>query len=83
MCHTHWTNLFILIYILIVEIAPFPALRMISISGAVFTAPMYRWVYDVFPKYIYLGNGMGGTDICALCKLLSSLTIVTKISLAN
>lgn len=52
----------------IVEIAPFPALRAIFVTGAVFTAPMFRWFYNVFPKYIFLTNGSGGTDICAACE---------------
>ncbi|KAF8518775.1 acetoacetate-CoA ligase [Gautieria morchelliformis] len=46
------------------DIAPFPSLRAIFVTGAVLTAPMYRWIYDVFPPYIYLLVGSGGTDVC-------------------
>ncbi|KAF8588734.1 acetoacetate-CoA ligase [Ramaria rubella] len=47
------------------EVASFPSLRVIHVTGAVFTAPMSSWVYEVFPSYIHLISVSGGTDICA------------------
>ncbi|GJJ15961.1 hypothetical protein Clacol_010240 [Clathrus columnatus] len=46
------------------EIASFPSLRTVFSTGAVLTPPMYRWVYEVFPKYIYLSVSSDGTDVC-------------------
>ncbi|KAF8520415.1 acetoacetate-CoA ligase [Hysterangium stoloniferum] len=46
------------------DVAEFPSLRGIFVTGAVLTAPMFRWIYTTFPKYIHLISASGGTDVC-------------------
>lgn len=47
------------------DVAPFPSLRVVFVTGAVLTAPVFRWIYRAFPPYIQLISASGGTDICA------------------
>ncbi|KAJ7141328.1 acetoacetate-CoA ligase [Mycena epipterygia] len=47
------------------ELARFEALRLLSSTGAVLTAPMFVWTQKAFGETIQLTSGCGGTDICA------------------
>lgn len=54
--------------LILVDVAPFSSFRALFSTGAVLTPPMFRWVYQVFPKHIHLVVTSGGTDVCAACR---------------
>ena len=39
-------------------------LRAIGVTGAPLTETGFRWIYEQFPKDIWLLNSSGGTDVC-------------------
>ncbi|KAJ7121278.1 acetoacetate-CoA ligase [Mycena crocata] len=46
------------------DIGPFEALKCVSSTGAVLTAPMFAWTQQAFGRKIHLTASCGGTDIC-------------------
>jgi acetoacetyl-CoA synthetase len=40
------------------------SLRAIGVTGAPLTEAGFRWIYEQFPKDIWLLNSSGGTDVC-------------------
>ncbi|KAF4620739.1 hypothetical protein D9613_000498 [Agrocybe pediades] len=47
------------------EIGSFEALRVMKVTGAIFTPPMFEWTQEAFGKHIHLASVSGGTDICS------------------
>ncbi|KAG7091380.1 hypothetical protein E1B28_010418 [Marasmius oreades] len=51
------------------EVGPFTSLRVVSVTGAVLTAPMFEFTFNAFGGRVYLLSTSGGTDI--FCSLVS------------
>jgi hypothetical protein len=50
----------------IVEIGSFEALREMTVTGAVLTAPLMEWAHEAFGGKLHIGSSSGGTDVfCA------------------
>ncbi|KAF8197872.1 acetoacetyl-CoA synthetase [Pholiota molesta] len=47
------------------DIGTFEALRIMMVTGAIFTPPMFEWTQQAFGKRVHIASGSGGTDICA------------------
>ncbi|OJA20068.1 hypothetical protein AZE42_02485 [Rhizopogon vesiculosus] len=47
------------------EIGSFAALREMTVTGAVLTAPLMEWVHEAFGRKLHIGSSSGGTDVCA------------------
>ncbi|OAX39780.1 acetoacetate-CoA ligase [Rhizopogon vinicolor AM-OR11-026] len=48
-----------------VDIGSFAALREMTVTGAVLTAPLMEWVHEAFGRKLHIGSSSGGTDVCA------------------
>lgn len=53
------------------EIASFEALREMTVTGAVITAPLMEWTYKAFGGKLHIGSSSGGTDVC--CAFITSV----------
>jgi len=51
-----------------VKIASFGSIRVVSVTGAVLTPPMFEWTQKAFGGKIHLISTSGGTDICTSCE---------------
>ena len=51
------------------KIASFEALQTITVTGAVFTPPLFEWTQMAFGKDVQLISTSGGTDIHTSCQL--------------
>ncbi|KAG1752792.1 hypothetical protein EDB19DRAFT_1892832 [Suillus lakei] len=51
------------------EIASFEALREMTVTGAVITAPLMEWTHEAFGRKLHIGSSSGGTDVFCACKL--------------
>jgi len=51
-----------------VEIGSFECLRVLMVTGAVFTAPGFEWANEAFGKRAHILSTSGGTDICGGCE---------------
>lgn len=58
------------------EISSFEALRVMKVTGAIFTPPMFEWTQKAFGKHIQLLSVSGGTDICSACACICFLKAV-------
>ncbi|KAJ3486434.1 hypothetical protein NLI96_g4244 [Meripilus lineatus] len=47
------------------KLASFESLRVLFVTGAVLTPPMFEWAQQAFGNRIHLISGSGGTDICS------------------
>ncbi|KAK7043175.1 hypothetical protein VNI00_008529 [Paramarasmius palmivorus] len=47
------------------EIAPFQSLRILAVTGAVLTPPLFEWAFHAFGSRVHLMSMSGGTDICS------------------
>ena len=52
------------------DVGAFEALRRITSTGAVLTAPQFEWVHRAFNDRVMISSGSGGTDICGCCVCL-------------
>ncbi|KAL0578860.1 hypothetical protein V5O48_003140 [Marasmius crinis-equi] len=60
------------------EVAPFSSLRVVSVTGAVLTPPMFEFTFNAFGGNIYLISTSGGTDIfCSLVSGAPTLPVYT------
>ncbi|KAJ7123300.1 acetoacetyl-CoA synthetase [Mycena crocata] len=46
------------------QVAPFEALKTITVAGAVLTSPMFIWTQKAFGERVHLISATGGTDVC-------------------
>ncbi|TFY75053.1 hypothetical protein EWM64_g8960 [Hericium alpestre] len=46
------------------DIGPFEALRVICVTGAVLTAPLFEWAHHAFGGNKRVSSTSGGTDVC-------------------
>lgn len=51
-----------------VEVGGFDALRVMLVTGAIFTAPLFEFTHRAFGRHIHLASISGGTDICGGCE---------------
>uniref|UniRef100_A0A0W0FQT6 AMP-dependent synthetase/ligase domain-containing protein n=1 Tax=Moniliophthora roreri TaxID=221103 RepID=A0A0W0FQT6_MONRR len=52
------------------EIGIFKSLRILAVTGAVLTPPLFEWAFHAFGSRLHLTSMSGGTDIC--CGLVGS-----------
>lgn len=58
------------------EIASFEALREMTVTGAVTTAPLMEWTHEAFGGKLHVGSSSGGTDVfCALVSCVLSFPL--------
>lgn len=58
------------------EIASFEALREMTVTGAVITAPLMEWTHEAFGRKLHVGSSSGGTDVfCAFVSCVLSLPL--------
>jgi acetoacetyl-CoA synthetase len=58
-----------MLIVFVVEIASFEALREMTVTGAVITAPLMEWTHEAFGRKLHVGSSSGGTDVFCSCKL--------------
>ncbi|KAJ7879114.1 acetoacetyl-CoA synthetase [Mycena leptocephala] len=46
------------------QLAPFEALKMLIIAGAVVTSPLLKWAQQAFGERVHCISSSGGTDVC-------------------
>ncbi|KAK1227680.1 hypothetical protein PQX77_009305 [Marasmius sp. AFHP31] len=60
------------------EVGPFTSLRVVSVTGAVLTPPMFEFTFNAFGRKVYLISTSGGTDIfCSLVSGAPTLPVYT------
>jgi acetoacetyl-CoA synthetase len=58
------------------EIASFEALREMTVTGAVITAPLMEWTHEAFGRKLHIGSSSGGTDVfCSFVTCVLSLPL--------
>ncbi|KAG0707114.1 hypothetical protein DFH29DRAFT_898504 [Suillus ampliporus] len=58
------------------DIGSFEALREMTVTGAVVTAPLMEWTHEAFGKKLHIGSSSGGTDVfCAFVTSILSLPL--------
>lgn len=58
------------------EIASFEALREMTVTGAVITAPLMEWAHEAFGRKLHVGSSSGGTDVfCSFVTCVLSLPL--------
>ena len=64
----------------LVEVGPFSSLRVVSVTGAVLTPPMFEYTFNAFGRKVYLISTSGGTDIFCSCESEAHLYVSSYIT---
>ena len=52
----------------VVDAGNFEDLRILMVTGAVLTPPMFEWTQKAFGGHVHLISSSGGTDVCTSCE---------------